>query len=121
MTTTYRIKRLVLETLFAEQAIVRVAVLPLAGVRLPEELLRVGKPIVLELGLAMAAPIHDLSLDDGGITATLSFNRVPFLCWLPWGAVVAVEETLWAPSKEDLLAQAVAAPAPPRSGLKLVR
>jgi hypothetical protein len=38
----------------------------------------------------MTVPIPDLVIDDDGISATLSFNRTPFLCRVPWTAVFAL-------------------------------
>ncbi|MEM1030893.1 MAG: ClpXP protease specificity-enhancing factor SspB [Myxococcota bacterium] len=46
--------------------------------------------LVLQLGLNMAVRIPDLEVDDDGITCTLSFNRTPFWCRLPWSAVFAL-------------------------------
>jgi stringent starvation protein B len=46
--------------------------------------------LVLQIGLNMAVPIPDLDVDDTGIRCTLSFNRSPFLCMLPWKAVYAM-------------------------------
>jgi stringent starvation protein B len=46
--------------------------------------------LVLQVGLNMAIPIPDLKLDDQGITCTLSFNRAPFWCRLPWSAIYAL-------------------------------
>lgn len=46
--------------------------------------------LVLQVGLNMAIPIPDLKLDDAGITCTLSFNRAPFCCHLPWSAIYAL-------------------------------
>jgi stringent starvation protein B len=46
--------------------------------------------LVLQVGLNMAIPIHDLKLDDAGITCTLSFNRSPFWCRLPWSSIYAL-------------------------------
>lgn len=46
--------------------------------------------LVLQVGLNMAIPIPDLKLDDTGITCTLSFNRAPFWCRLPWSAIYAL-------------------------------
>jgi len=43
--------------------------------------------LVLRVGLNMAVPIPDLRFDDDSITCTLSFNRQPFYCVLPWVAV----------------------------------
>jgi len=46
--------------------------------------------LVLQVGLNMAVPIPDLHVDDEGVTCTLSFNRAPFWCRLPWSAVYAL-------------------------------
>jgi stringent starvation protein B len=46
--------------------------------------------LVLQVGLNMAVPIPDLRVDDEGVTCTLSFNRSPFWCRLPWTAVYAL-------------------------------
>jgi hypothetical protein len=51
----------------------------------------VGQPqLILQVGLNMAIPIPDLKVDDTGITCTLSFNRTPFWCRVPWTAVYAL-------------------------------
>jgi stringent starvation protein B len=46
--------------------------------------------LVLQVGLNMAVPIPDLQVDDEALTCTLSFNRSPFWCRLPWSAVYAL-------------------------------
>lgn len=46
--------------------------------------------LVLQVGLNMAVPIPDLDVDDDGITCTLSFNRSPHWCKLPWSAIYAL-------------------------------
>lgn len=46
--------------------------------------------LVLQVGLKMAVPIPDLRLDDDGISCTLSFNRSPFFCVVPWSSVFAM-------------------------------
>lgn len=46
--------------------------------------------LVLQVGLNMAVPIPDLDVDDDGITCTLSFNRSPHWCKLPWSSVYAL-------------------------------
>ncbi len=46
--------------------------------------------LVLQVGLNMPVPIRDLHLDDEGMTCTLSFNRTPFFCVVPWSSVYAV-------------------------------
>ncbi|MBI4950840.1 MAG: hypothetical protein HY908_02315, partial [Myxococcales bacterium] len=50
-----------------------------------------GQPqLVLQVGLHMAVKIPDLVVDEEGISCTLSFNRSPFWCSLPWHAVYAL-------------------------------
>jgi len=46
--------------------------------------------LVLQVGLNMAIPIPDLKVDDEGVSCTLSFNRRPFWCRLPWSAIYAL-------------------------------
>jgi hypothetical protein len=46
--------------------------------------------LVLQVGLNMALPILDLRLDDEGIGCTLSFDRKPFFCVVPWPSVFAI-------------------------------
>jgi hypothetical protein len=38
----------------------------------------------------MAIPIPDLTIDEAGISCTLSFNRSPFWCRIPWHAIYAL-------------------------------
>jgi hypothetical protein len=38
----------------------------------------------------MPVPIPDLRLDDDGISCTLSFNRAPFFCVVPWSSIFAM-------------------------------
>lgn len=46
--------------------------------------------LVLQIGLRMAIPIPDLDVSDEGISCTLSFNRSPHACSIPWSAVFAL-------------------------------
>jgi stringent starvation protein B len=46
--------------------------------------------LVLQIGLNMPVPIPDLRLDEQGMSCTLSFNRAPFFCVVPWRSVFAV-------------------------------
>jgi stringent starvation protein B len=46
--------------------------------------------LVLQVGLNMPVPIPDLVLDDDAMTCTLSFNRSPFWCRIPWASVYAL-------------------------------
>jgi stringent starvation protein B len=46
--------------------------------------------LVLQIGLNMAIPIPDLEVNDVGLSCTLSFNRSPHKCQIPWSAVFAL-------------------------------
>lgn len=70
-----------------------------SGVAVPPWLAK--KPqLVLQLGLNFPIPIRDLEIDEEGVRCTLSFNRAPFYCILPWSAVYALvgedgQVTVW--------------------------
>jgi len=59
------------------------------GVLVPKRFLDKAQ-LVLQIGLNMFIPIHDLTVDDDGITCTLSFDRAPFWCRMPWSAIYAL-------------------------------
>lgn len=46
--------------------------------------------LVLQIGYDMPIKIPDLSIKEGGIMATLSFNHTPFCCYVPWKPIFAV-------------------------------
>jgi stringent starvation protein B len=46
--------------------------------------------LVLQYGRNMPIPIADLEVTDAGVSATLSFSRVPHRTYVPWSAVYAV-------------------------------
>lgn len=46
--------------------------------------------LVLQLGLNMPVPIPDLNVDEAGVSCTLSFNRSPQFCRVPWKAIYAL-------------------------------
>jgi hypothetical protein len=46
--------------------------------------------LVLQVGLDLPVPIPDLRVDDNGVFGTLSFNRAPFTCAVPWSGVFAL-------------------------------
>ncbi|HLK40292.1 MAG TPA: ClpXP protease specificity-enhancing factor SspB [Polyangiaceae bacterium] len=46
--------------------------------------------LVLQVGMNMPVPIPDLRVDDSGVSCTLSFNRTPFFCVIPWASVFAM-------------------------------
>jgi stringent starvation protein B len=83
--------------------------------------------LVLQIGLNMAVPIPDLEVDDEGLSCTLSFNRSPFLCVIPWSSVFALVDDrrqgmVWpddVPPELNQQAQQPAKPAPARVELKV--
>lgn len=84
--------------------------------------------LVLQVGLNMAVAIPDLHVDDDGLSCTLSFNRSPFFCMIPWPAVFALvgengQAMVWAedvPAEVAAQAQAQKAPEKPRPHLRSV-
>ena len=85
--------------------------------------------LVLQVGLNMAVHIPDLHVDESGLSCTLSFNRTPFFCMIPWPAVFALvgengQAMVWAedvPAEVSAQAQAQKAPPPkPRAHLRSV-
>ena len=84
--------------------------------------------LVLQVGLNMAVAIPDLHVDEQGLSCTLSFNRTPFLCMIPWPAVFALvgengQAMVWAedvPAEVAAQAQAQKAPEKPRAHLRSV-
>jgi hypothetical protein len=59
------------------------------GVLIPQRF-RDKPQLVLQIGLNMFVPIPDLKVDDEGVTCTLSFDRAPFWCRMPWTAIYAL-------------------------------
>ncbi|HEU4410445.1 MAG TPA: ClpXP protease specificity-enhancing factor SspB [Polyangiaceae bacterium] len=59
------------------------------GVQVPAWLKRQPQ-LVLQVGYQMAVPIPDLTVGDEALSGTLSFNRAPFLCSIPWSSVFAL-------------------------------
>ncbi len=73
-----------------EQSSVHVHLDPrLAGVVVPIAY-KTHPQLVLQVGLNMKVPIPDLRVDDEGMSCTLSFNRSPFFCVVPWASVFAM-------------------------------
>jgi stringent starvation protein B len=46
--------------------------------------------LVLQVGLNMAVRIPDLEVGDDAVSCTLSFNRSPVFCYMPWTSVFAL-------------------------------
>ncbi|MDB4971462.1 MAG: Stringent starvation protein [Myxococcales bacterium] len=61
------------------------------GVRLPPRFLSEAH-LRLDYGYGFAPPIPDLEIGDDGISATLSFSRVPFPTFIPWTAVYLIAD-----------------------------
>jgi stringent starvation protein B len=84
--------------------------------------------LVLQVGLNMAVAIPDLHVDEQCLSCTLSFNRTPFFCMIPWPAVFALvgengQAMVWAedvPPEVAAQAQAQKAPDKPRTHLRSV-
>lgn len=60
-----------------------------AEVTVPSEFIS-NPRLTLRIGHRLTPPIPDLVIDDDGIRCTLSFNRQPFHCVLPWDAIYVV-------------------------------
>jgi len=72
--------------------------------------------VVLDLGQDIPIPT-DVTLNDEGISVTLSFSRTSFACFFPWHALQAVVTDDWAvswPLSEE-------PPVKKAAGLKLVK
>lgn len=97
------------------------------GVRVPPWFKKQAQ-LVLQVGLNMAVPIHDLSVDDHGVSCTLSFSRSPHYCVIPWKAVYALvgedgRGMVWpddVPPEVAAQAQQQARPAKERAHLRAV-
>lgn len=59
------------------------------GVMVPPGFLKQPQ-LVLQIGLNMAISIPDLDVGEDGITCTLSFNKRPHFCSLPWSSIYAL-------------------------------
>ena len=60
-----------------------------AGVRVPPDLAH-DPALVLRIGHNLTPAIPDLTLDENGVRATLTFRGVPHACVVPWIALFAV-------------------------------
>src|SRR5688572_3633426 len=59
------------------------------GVRVPAPFAQ-EPHLVLQYGYQMKIPIPDLSINEWGVRATLSFSRSPFATAIPWAAVFGI-------------------------------
>lgn len=91
--------------------------------------------LVLRFGHGLSPPIPDLTVDEHGVAATLTFGGTPFRCVLPWAAIYAAvadgeqRGMVWPDDiPEDLLNGSVGEPAttpttppPPAAGARSKR
>ena len=56
-----------------------------SGVIVPKWFLKQAE-LVLRVGHSLSPPIPDLLVTDEAVSCTLSFNRSPFWCKMPWNA-----------------------------------
>jgi stringent starvation protein B len=94
-----------------------------AGVTVPRGLSQQAE-LVLRVGYALNPPIPDLDIGADAIGCTLSFNRVPAWCRLPYEAIYAIVSdsdgrgVVW-PDDVPIESQILQRPrAPSRSGLR---
>jgi stringent starvation protein B len=86
------------------------------GVLLPAKL-KASSNVRLDYGHGLVPPIPDLAVDEDGIRATLSFNRVPFATFVPWNAIFLIADfagrgAVW---REDLPPELVVQAEPARN------
>lgn len=88
---------------------------------------RTQSQLVLQIGLNFPIPIRDLEIDAEGVRCTLSFNRQPFYCIVPWSGVYAMvsedgQVTVWPSELPPELMQPAEGPAAAApSGAQAVR
>ena len=80
--------------------------------------------LILQVGLNMLVRIPDLEVGDDGVSCTLSFNRSPFWCFMPFTAIYGIvaedgRGMIWPQDVPIELSQAPAAR--PRPHLEAVR
>lgn len=82
-------KRELFEQMLAELPVFSIHLRGFAeGVELPANVKQ--KSVVLDFGMSLPIPIHDLEIDDDGLRCTLSFGQKPFHCTIPWSAVYLI-------------------------------
>lgn len=60
-----------------------------AGAMVPQWFAKQAE-LVLRVGYTLSPPIPDLIVSDEAVSCTLSFNRSPFWCKMPWSVVFAI-------------------------------
>jgi len=92
------------------------------GVCVPAHL-KTNPQLLLQIGLNLPVPIRDLEVSDDGVSCTLSFNRTPFPCVLPYPAIFAMvsedggHAMVWAEDVPVEVARAAAEAEASRSGM----
>ena len=81
-------KRLVIDDLLGKGPVLIHLDARRSDVAVPERFRSEAK-LVLRFGHGLTPPIPDLTVDEHGISATLTFGGSPFRCVLPWAAVYA--------------------------------
>lgn len=88
-------------------------------VKVPQHLLRETK-LALDLGYNLPTPTTDIDFNDTGFSVTLSFNRAPSACFIPWTALIAVISPVVSPREVPESDEPQPVPGL-RGGLKLVK
>jgi len=106
MGSVANLKRIVVERLLEMEDHFLVVIDPRCeGVAIPKDLIDAAQPVGLSIGRRLTVPIPDLEVNDEGLCGTLSFNRTPFHCVLPWPCVIQVsahdEHLVWIGAKHD--------------------
>ncbi len=95
-----RTKQLITEEVFSKEDFVRFIIARDDELVVPPTLKK-DPWVHLDVGYRMPQKIPDLTTNDWGIHATLSFAGVPFQCAIPWRSVRAILgpmiEVAWAP------------------------
>ncbi len=61
------------------------------GVKVPSRYAK-NADLVLEVGRRLPVPIPDLTIDEQGVSATLSFDHGQSFCRVPWQAIFVITE-----------------------------
>jgi stringent starvation protein B len=61
------------------------------GVRVPSNL---SQELMLNLNFSLRFGIDDFAYDDDGVRASLTFQKMPFFCEIPWAAVYQMTSTV---------------------------
>ena len=112
-------KRAVIDELLAKGPVLIHCDARRSDVAVPDRF-RAEAKLVLRFGHGLSPPIPDLTVDEHGVSATLTFGGTPFRCVLPWAAIYAAvadgeqRGMVWPDDiPEDLLMGAASEPAPP--------